>query len=109
MNFIVIFIAVFVALLLYWRLLIGWPKEHMEFQKIREACSAGQVFVGLFSPGKLRGKVSDEQFGIFIKFRRRVLLYWFSVLLIVIAYLLYSDYQFQSQLEAFEEKIRIDP
>ena len=109
MNYLVVFLAVFVVLLLYWKLLIGWPKEHAEFLKVREACSAGQVFLGLLSPRRLRGKISEEEFGIFVKFRRRVLLFWFSVLLVVIAYWLYSNHQFQSQLEAFEDKIKIDP
>jgi hypothetical protein len=64
------------------------------------------VLLGLLSPKTLRGELSDDQFGVFIKFRRRILLFWFSVLLIVIAYSLYSDYQFRIQLEAFETKIQ---
>ncbi len=103
MTYVIIFLAVWLVLILYWRVFIRWPKEAKE---IRESYPGRLILKGFLSPKFIDKKFSDDHLRIFLEFRRRYILFWLSILAVLVALSVLSYYHFKSESDEFMNRMQ---
>lgn len=102
MIYLIIFLVVWLALILFSRLIVRWPAEADE---IRKSCDGRLLLKGFLSPRLLEKELTDDHLHIFVRFRRRYLLFWVSILVLSAALIFMSYFQFRSESDAFKNRM----
>jgi len=102
MIYLIIFLVVWLALILFSRLIIRWPSEADE---IRRSYGGRLLLKGFLSPKFLENKLTGDHLRIFVRFRRRYLLFWVSILVLSAVLILMSYFQFTSDSEDFKNRM----
>ncbi len=103
MKYLTIFFAVWSSAILYFWLIVRWPREAKE---IRASYPGRLILKGFILPRVLKTKFSDGHFQVFVDFRRRYLFFWFSLLFASIALIALAFLQLNSENEAFETRMQ---
>lgn len=103
MTYLFAFFIVWLALVLFSMLVIQWPREAKEIWK---TYPKGLILGGFLLPSAIRGVFSTDHLQVFLRFRRRYLVFWISLLVISILLMVLSYNRFTSETESFQERMQ---
>ena len=103
MKILTIFLVVWLALILLAKLMKVSPENTKE---IRQSYPTKLILKGFLSPTFLEGKFSDDHFRIFVDFRRRYILFWFTILAVSAALMTLSYFQFKNESDDFMNRMQ---
>lgn len=102
MIYLLAFLILWLALVLFSMLIIQWPSE---LKEIWEAYPKRLILSGFLFPGAVGEVFSTDHLKVFMQFRRRYLVFWTSILVISIGLMVLSYNQFKSETESFQDRM----